>query len=98
MLIENDIFHKKNYNLSRIGELKLSRNCSNPYFMPVGTYGVVKGLSSDILKSIGCQIKLANTFHLWLSRTGNIKTQRSSSFHKLGQPILTDSGGFKYLV
>ena len=47
---------KKNYNLSRIGELKLSHGTvQTPNFMPVGTYGVVKGLSPDILKSIGAK-------------------------------------------
>ena len=65
--------------------------------MPVGTYGVVKGLSSDILKSIGCQIKLANTFHLWLSPGLEIIKKHKDLHHFINwdKPILTDSGGFQ---
>lgn len=37
-----------------------------PVFMPVGTYGAVKGMSPAALHAIHAQIILGNTFHLWL--------------------------------
>jgi len=37
-----------------------------PVFMPVGTYGSVKGVTPTQIKEIGTQILLGNTFHLML--------------------------------
>lgn len=37
-----------------------------PAFMPVGTYGTVKGMLPRDIEDIGAQIILGNTFHLWL--------------------------------
>ena len=58
-----------------------------PIFMPVGTYGTVKG----------AQIILGNTFHLWM-RPGQDVMQSFGGLHAFEQwhkPILTDSGGFQ---
>ena len=41
-------------------------NLRTPQFMPVGTLGTVKGVTSDQLKKTGAEIILANTFHLHL--------------------------------
>ena len=37
-----------------------------PIFMPVGTYGTVKGVMPRSLEEMGAQIILGNTFHLWM--------------------------------
>ena len=55
---------------ARAGTLSLPHGeVFTPIFMPVGTYGAVRGLSVDVLENLGAQIILGNTFHLWL-RTG----------------------------
>jgi queuine tRNA-ribosyltransferase len=68
-----------------------------PIFMPVGTYGTVKGVMPQSLEAMGAQIILGNTFHLWLRPGIDVVRQfgglhRFESWHK---PILTDSGGFQ---
>jgi queuine tRNA-ribosyltransferase len=68
-----------------------------PAFMPVGTYGAVKGVSPDEVAGSGAQILLGNTFHLWL-RPGLEVIGRHGGLHRFmgwGRPILTDSGGFQ---
>ena len=53
--------------LARHGTLKLNHGAfQTPMFMPVGTYGAVKGMSPDDLEAVGARIILGNTFHLWL--------------------------------
>ncbi len=37
-----------------------------PAFMPVGTYGTVKGMTPEEVRATGAEILLGNTFHLWL--------------------------------
>ena len=68
-----------------------------PRFMPVGTYGAVKGVSPAQLKAMGAAIVLGNTFHLWL-RPGLEVIARHGGLHRFmnwSGPILTDSGGFQ---
>ena len=68
-----------------------------PAFMPVGTYGVVKGLVAEELRALGSDIVLANAFHL-LDRVGSERIQRLGGLHRFmgwDGPILTDSGGFQ---
>jgi len=68
-----------------------------PAFMPVGTYGTVKAMTPEELQSIGAQIILGNTFHLWL-RPGTEIIQAHGDLHDFmhwDKPILTDSGGFQ---
>ncbi len=66
--------------------------------MPVGTAGVVKGLTPDELRDpIGADMILANTFHLWV-RPGHERVARLGGLHTMmgwDRPILTDSGGFQ---
>ncbi|KKW67463.1 queuine tRNA-ribosyltransferase [Lampropedia cohaerens] len=68
-----------------------------PIFMPVGTYGTVKGVMPRSLEEMGAQIILGNTFHLWM-RPG-LDVMRSfgglHAFEQWDKPILTDSGGFQ---
>ena len=68
-----------------------------PIFMPVGTYGTVKGVMPQSLHDMGAQIILGNTFHLWM-RPGREVMQSFGGLHQFEQwhkPILTDSGGFQ---
>src|SRR3989442_13758136 len=68
-----------------------------PVFMPVGTYGTVKGVMPQSLEAMGAQIILGNTFHLWL-RPGLDILQQFGGLHRFEgwtKPILTDSGGFQ---
>ena len=68
-----------------------------PIFMPVGTYGTVKGVMPASLEEMGAQIILGNTFHLWL-RPGLDVMRRFGGLHGFEawrRPILTDSGGFQ---
>src|SRR5687767_9381967 len=68
-----------------------------PAFMPVGTYGAVKAMSPGELETLGAQIVLGNTFHLWL-RPGLEVISRHAGLHRFmgwHRPILTDSGGFQ---
>ena len=68
-----------------------------PAFMPVGTYGTVKGMLSRDIEDIGAHIILGNTFHLYL-RPGLEVIKEHGGLHefvKWDKPILTDSGGFQ---
>ena len=68
-----------------------------PIFMPCGTYGTVKGLTSEQLENLGTQILLGNTYHL-MQRPGQEVIDSFKGLHKFmnwSRPILTDSGGFQ---
>ena len=68
-----------------------------PAFMPVGTQGTVKGLTSEHIRSTGAQMVLANTYHLAL-RPGEAVVAELGGLHSFmgwRGPILTDSGGFQ---
>jgi queuine tRNA-ribosyltransferase len=84
--------------LARRGRLSLNHGVvETPVFMPVGTYGTVKGVLPQALEAMGAQIILGNTFHLWL-RPGIDILQQFGGLHRFEgwqRPILTDSGGFQ---
>ncbi|KAF4530972.1 hypothetical protein B566_EDAN018997 [Ephemera danica] len=83
---------------ARRGRLTLNHGVvETPIFMPVGTYGTVKGVMPQSLRDMGAQIILGNTFHLWL-RPGLEVIQTFGGLHRFeawDKPILTDSGGFQ---
>ncbi len=83
---------------ARRGRLTLNHGVvETPMFMPVGTYGSVKGVLPRSLREMGAQIILGNTFHLWL-RPGLEVVRDFGGLHGFEQwdrPILTDSGGFQ---
>ena len=83
---------------ARRGTMALNHGVvQTPIFMPVGTYGAVKGMSPDMLREINAQIILGNTFHLWL-RPGMDVMKVHGGLHQFmnwDKPILTDSGGFQ---
>ena len=68
-----------------------------PVFMPVGTQGTIKGLTSEQVDSLDCQIILGNTYHLGL-RPGADLVAEMGGLHKFmnwKRNLLTDSGGFQ---
>ncbi|NWN82008.1 MAG: tRNA guanosine(34) transglycosylase Tgt [Halomonas sp.] len=83
---------------ARRGRLTFPRgSVETPAFMPVGTYGTVKGMTPQSVAEIGADIILGNTFHLWL-RPGMEVIEEHGDLHDFAQwqkPILTDSGGFQ---
>jgi queuine tRNA-ribosyltransferase len=83
---------------ARRGRLDFARgSVETPAFMPVGTYGTVKGMTPEQLESIGAEIILGNTFHLYL-RPGLEVIEAHRGLHRFmhwQRPILTDSGGFQ---
>lgn len=83
---------------ARRGRLTLEHGVvETPVFMPVGTYGTVKGMLPRDIEDIQAQIILGNTFHLYL-RPGLEVIKEHGGLHdfiKWNKPILTDSGGFQ---
>ncbi|UTW03627.1 tRNA guanosine(34) transglycosylase Tgt [Amphritea atlantica] len=83
---------------ARRGRLSFPRgDVETPAFMPVGTYGSVKGMLPKDIEAIGAQIILGNTFHLML-RPGTEVIKAHGDLHDFmnwNGPILTDSGGFQ---
>lgn len=68
-----------------------------PAFMPVGSQGTVKGLTHSQVESLGAEIMLVNSYHLFL-RPGVEAVEAMGGLHKFiswPRPILTDSGGFQ---
>lgn len=68
-----------------------------PVFMPVGTRATVKGVLPEQLASLGAQVVLANTYHLFLRPGADLVAQAGGlhTFMNWPRPILTDSGGFQ---
>src|SRR5881628_1584604 len=88
----------KNDGHARRGRLTLNHGVvETPVFMPVGTYGTVKGVMPASLEAMGAQIILGNTFHLWMRPGLDVLAQFSGlhRFERWQRPILTDSGGFQ---
>ncbi len=83
---------------ARRGRLTLNHGVvETPIFMPVGTYGTVKGVMPSSLHDMNAQIILGNTFHLWLRPGMDVIKQFGGlhAFETWDKPILTDSGGFQ---
>ena len=83
---------------ARRGRLTFDRGVvETPAFMPVGTYGTVKGMKTEEVEALGAHIILGNTFHLML-RPGTEVIENHGGLHDFmnwQKPILTDSGGFQ---
>jgi len=82
----------------RRGQLALPhQTVETPVFMPVGTAGSVKAVAQDVLETLGAQIILGNTYHLYL-RPGHEAIRRMGGLHRFiswPRAMLTDSGGFQ---
>jgi queuine tRNA-ribosyltransferase len=83
---------------ARAGTLTLPHGTvPTPAFMPVGTHGVVRGLSAADVRRTGARIILGNTYHLHL-RPGESIVRDMGGLHRFtgwDRPMLTDSGGFQ---
>ena len=83
---------------ARSGQMRFGeRVVSTPAFMPVGTYATVKGLTPEVLGSLGTEIVVANTFHLMLRPGASLIADHGGLGRFMQWPgvILTDSGGFQ---
>ena len=73
------------------------RTVETPVFVPVGTAGTVKAVAQDVLETLGAEIILSNTYHLYL-RPGHEAIRRMGGLHRFmswPRALLTDSGGFQ---
>jgi len=83
---------------ARSGTLLINnQKIKTPVFMPVGTYGAVKTLMPNEIASIGYNLILANTYHMFLRPGVEIlkKPKGLHNFMNWDGLILTDSGGFQ---
>ena len=84
--------------VARRGRLTFPRGTvETPAFMPVGTYGSVKGIFPEQIRALGAEIILGNTFHLYLRPGLDVIADHGGlhGFARWDGPILTDSGGFQ---
>src|SRR5436305_4558892 len=83
---------------ARRGRLTTARGViETPAFMPVGTQGSVKSVSSRELRELKTQIVLGNTYHLFV-RPGLDVIKHFGGLHHFMNwdgPILSDSGGYQ---
>jgi queuine tRNA-ribosyltransferase len=88
----------KSEGLMRAGTLETAHGVIHtPAFVPVGTKAAVKALTPEQVKSIGAEVVLANTYHLYLD-PGNERVKKFGGLHKFmnwSGPTITDSGGFQ---
>jgi queuine tRNA-ribosyltransferase len=84
--------------LARRGRLMTPHGeVDTPTFMPVATFGAVRGISAAELAEAGAQILLSNTYHLH-ERPGEETVEALGGLHGFtgwSGPWLTDSGGFQ---
>ena len=84
--------------LARSGVLTTAHGVvETPAFMPVGTQGAVKALTTAHLEALGVQMVLSNTYHLYLRPGASLIARRGGLHRFMGweRPILTDSGGYQ---
>ncbi|MBM95545.1 MAG: tRNA guanosine(34) transglycosylase Tgt [Oceanospirillaceae bacterium] len=97
-MMEFSLLKQDENSQARRGVVSFPRgDIQTPAFMPVGTYGSVKGLTPEQVEDTGAEIILGNTFHLML-RPGTEIIKGSGDLHDFigwDKPILTDSGGFQ---
>lgn len=93
-----EVLHTDKHCGARLGRLTTPRGVIDlPTFMPVGTCGTVKGLTTGLVKSTGAQIILGNTYHLSLRPGSDVVKEQGGLQKFMGWdgPMLTDSGGFQ---
>src|SRR5688572_19151944 len=68
-----------------------------PAFAPVGTKGSVKGILPEQLRSLGAEVVLANTYHLYLQPGEKVVRNAGGLAKFMGWegPTITDSGGYQ---
>lgn len=89
----------KTENRARRGSFKtVHGTVQTPVFMNVATSAAIKGgISTEDLKTVGCQVALSNTYHLHVRPSDEViyKLGGLHKFMNWDAPILTDSGGFQ---
>lgn len=98
MAVSFELIHESKETEARLGRLFTPHGTiETPVFMPVGTLGTVKTMTTEELIDINTQIILCNAYHLYL-RPGDKIIKEAGGLHKFinwEKPILTDSGGFQ---
>ncbi|GAB6934372.1 MAG: tRNA guanosine(34) transglycosylase Tgt [Bacillota bacterium] len=98
MAIRYELVHVCRQSGARLGRLHTPHGViDTPVFMPVGTLATVKAMTPEELKTLGAQIVLSNTYHLYL-RPGPDIVREAGGLHRFmnwDRAILTDSGGFQ---
>lgn len=93
-----DITKKDSNSKARAGIIHTAHgDITTPQFLPIGTKGTVKTVTSEELRFWGATMVLANTYHLW-QRPGDALVYKAGGLHKFMNwkgPIFTDSGGFQ---
>lgn len=93
-----ELIKEEKYTKARLGRIHTPHGViDTPVFMPVGTRATVKAMTPEEVESLGAQIILSNTYHLYL-RPGHDLIKEAGGLHKFmnwHRPILTDSGGFQ---
>lgn len=93
-----EISHRSSRTKARAGKVQTPHgDFETPAFMPVGTKASIKGVTPNLMRELGAQILLNNTYHLML-RPGSELIQRMGGVHRFmnwSGPILTDSGGYQ---
>lgn len=93
-----DIQKKDSASSARVGLIHTAHgDVRTPSFLPIGTKGAVKSITTEELKFWGADMILANTYHLW-QRPGDALIYKAGGLHKFMNwkgPIFTDSGGFQ---
>jgi queuine tRNA-ribosyltransferase len=83
---------------ARAGSMTVrGKTLRTPAFLPVGTYGAVKGLAPEMLEQLGAEMLLANAYHLH-DRPGADTVAAFGGLHAFMHwdgLLLTDSGGFQ---
>ncbi|RKP09709.1 tRNA-guanine(15) transglycosylase-like protein [Thamnocephalis sphaerospora] len=88
---------------ARVSKLHLPHfTADTPMFMPVGTQGTMKGLTTQQLEDLDCHVILGNTYHLGnrpasTSRGPELLDEAGGlhQFMNWKRGLLTDSGGFQ---
>jgi len=98
MSYQFEVLKKDGTSGARLGRMVTPHGeVATPVFMPVGTQGSVKGLTPEQVRTLGAEIILGNTYHLYL-RPGHTLVREMGGLHRFMNwpyPILTDSGGFQ---
>jgi queuine tRNA-ribosyltransferase len=96
--IEKRLSDEREGSLGRAGVLKTKHGTIHtPAFVTVGTKATVKGITPEMLESVGAEVMLANTYHLYLQPGDDIvaKSGGLNVFSGWKGPTMTDSGGFQ---
>ncbi len=97
-MIDFTVIKASRISRARLGLLQTSHGIvETPAFVPVATQAVIKTLDSRDVAEVGCQILIANTFHLHL-RPSEKLVQKAGGLHTFmnwPKPLMTDSGGFQ---